>query len=172
MRCICPCATLELAQARNFPRAEALYLHRRFGPTALFMTPPSTHPTQPDAEGLLQLLRRLTKDVIELVSNEFELARAECSGAVSAISRSIGAVAIAIAVWMAGTIALTAAVVLLLMQWLPAWLAAAITGAAMLAAGALLIRRARGLLSTDDIMLARTRRSLMEDVDVAKGKTI
>src|SRR5688572_11892828 len=85
--------------------------------------PPERAPT------ITSLLRQLIGDIIDLVRNEFALARSEFSDAASAARVGIVSAAVAAVVLTAGALALTAALVLALAQWMVPWLAALIVGA-------------------------------------------
>lgn len=112
------------------------------------------------------LLRRLVADVMELVGNEFALARREFTEATAAARRVLAIAAVALAMLLGGTLAVIAGLVLLTMRWLPPWIAATSVGMVLAAAGLLALKRMLRHVEVDELRLTRTRRSVRHDVEV------
>lgn len=112
------------------------------------------------------LVRQLIGDIVDLVRNEFALARSEFSDVASAARTGIISAAIAAVVLAAGALALTAALILLLAQWMSPWLAALIVGGALTLSGVILLMRAKHQLDPRSLTLKRTRQSIGTDVQV------
>lgn len=120
---------------------------------------------------IASLLRQLVSDVIDLVRNEFALARSEFSDAARAARLGIITAAMAAVVLTVGALTLTAALVLALAQWMNAWLAAVIVGGALTLSGILMLARARRQLDPGGLTLKRTRESIGTDVEVVTRRS-
>lgn len=134
-----------------------------------------THRTTPHSNALAHdsvptLLHRLATDVMELVGNEFALARSEFAEAVIVARRALASTGLAAALLMSGLMAMIAGTVLLLMRWVPPWLAATIIGILFVAGGLLLLRREQGRAHLKNLSLTRTRRSVRNDIDVIRRR--
>jgi hypothetical protein len=130
-----------------------------------------THRTTLHSEALAQdsvraLLRRLVTDTTELISNEFALARSECTAAAVAARHALAVAGVAAAMLLGGILAVIAGTIMLLMRWMPPWLAAMGIGIVLAAAGLLLLRRMQRGADLDDLRLIRTRQSIQDDIGV------
>lgn len=125
-----------------------------------FTIEPQREPT------IASLLRQLVSDIIDLVRNEFALARSEFSDATKAARTGIISAAVAAVILTVGALTLTAALVLALAQWMNAWLAAVIVGGTLTVLGIVLLARAKRQLDPGGLTLRRTRESIGTDVEV------
>jgi uncharacterized membrane protein YqjE len=116
------------------------------------------------------LLRRLVADMMELISNEFAMARREFTEATAAARRVLATAAVALAMLVAGFLAVIAGLILLTMRWLPPWVAAVSIGVVLAAAGLLVLKRMLRHVEVDELRLKRTRRSIRHDVEVITRK--
>ena len=124
------------------------------------------HSEEMSHDSVPTLLRRLVVDVMELVSNEFALARREFIEAKASAHRALVAACVGLAMLLGGCLAIMAGIVLLVMRWLPAWIAALGLGAILVVAGWLVMNWMRRLIDVDDLELSKTRRSVQNDIEV------
>lgn len=125
-------------------------------------------PTMASEENMLTLLKRAARDAIDLVQNEFALARAEGRDTIAMLKRTIAAMLIAATLLLAGGLAIVAALVLLLATWMPAWVAALSVGAVLLAIGTVVFMHASKDAANSEFDLPRTRESVNQDLAVLK----
>jgi uncharacterized membrane protein YqjE len=122
---------------------------------------------EPEPEPTLaSLLRQLIGDIVDLVRNEFALARSELSDVAGAARVGIVSAAIAAVVLTVGALTLTAAVVLVLAQWMDPWIAALVVGGVFTIIGVVLLVRAKHQLDPRNLAMKKTRQSIGTDVDV------
>jgi uncharacterized membrane protein YqjE len=116
-----------------------------------------------------ELFRRLSTDTSELVRQEMLLAKAEVRRTGATLARDGARIGVAIALALAGTLALGAFAVLALGELLDNyWLAALIVGLVLLGVGALLARSAVADVKRRAVGLPETAGSLREDADWAR----
>jgi uncharacterized membrane protein YqjE len=116
------------------------------------------------------LLRQLIGDIVDLVRNEFALARSELKDVAGAARVGLISAAIAAVVLTVGVLALTAAVVLLLAQWMAPWIAALIVGGVLTIVGVGLLVRAKHQLDPSKLTMRKTRQSIGTDVEVVSSR--
>lgn len=113
------------------------------------------------------LFSDLTRDVVDLVRQEIELARVEMSDKLADAQKALVAVAIGGAVALAGALVLLLAVVKGVEALLPPevapWLAPLIVGLVVLAIGYVLLKGGTQKLNADTLMPRRTMESLRRD---------
>ena len=124
--------------------------------------------TMTSDDSMLALLKRAARDAIDLVQNEFALARAEGRDTVATLKRSIAGMLIAASLLLAGGLAIVAALVLVLALWIPAWIAALAIGAVLFVSGALLFAHHAKDVASRELDLPRTRESVSQDLAVLK----
>jgi hypothetical protein len=117
------------------------------------------------------LLGALARDIGELLRKEAELARAELGEKFAQASSGVSQLGIAALVSYAGALFLLAALVLVLDLWLQAlWASSGLVGVLVTALGALLLRRGRSKLSSENLAPERTANSLRRDMRVARDE--
>ncbi|HEY8607855.1 MAG TPA: phage holin family protein [Noviherbaspirillum sp.] len=125
-------------------------------------------------KSLGELFSDLTRDVVDLVRQEIELARVEMSGKVADAQKAVAAVAIGGAVLLAGALVLLLAVVkgveMLLPPEVAPWLAPLIVGLVVVAIGFVMVKGGAQKLSADKLMPHRTMDSLKRDKMLAQEK--
>lgn len=125
-------------------------------------------PTLASEETMLALLKRVARDALDLVQNEFSLARAEGRETLAALKRTIAAMLIGAALLLAGGLTIVAGIVLIVSLWIPAWIAALGVGAVLLGIGLVVFARASNDASGRELDLPRTRESVSQDLAVLK----
>jgi hypothetical protein len=130
-----------------------------------------TEPTTASEDTMLALLKRAARDAIDLVQNEFALARAEGRDTVATLKRTIAVMLIAATLLLAGGLAIVAGIVLLLALWIPAWVAAVGLGAVLFGAGVIVFVHAAKDAAGREFDLPRTRDSVTQDLAVLKRDT-
>ena len=117
-----------------------------------------------DDASIGELFKRMTSDASLLVRQELSLARTEMKESVTQVKVMAVKVAIAAALAIPGTIALTAFLVIALGQAINSyWASALIVGTVLLATAALLIRQGLQKVSEGKVGMQDTARSLGED---------
>lgn len=125
-------------------------------------------PAMASEDTMLALLKRAARDAIDLVQNEFALARAEGRDTLATLKRTIAVMLIAATLLLAGGLAIVAAIVLVLATWIPAWVAALTVGALLLGIGVGVFMHASKEAATREFDLPRTRESVSRDLAVLK----
>lgn len=128
--------------------------------------------TQYQRRSLVGLFSDLWRESATLIRKEAELAKAEISEKVAAVSTGIGSLAVGGAVLFAGFLLVLFAVVAGLGQILPPelapWLAPLIVGAVVLLVGWILLAAGREKLKTENLKPSRIARSVRRDAELLK----
>jgi len=116
-----------------------------------------------------ELFGDLSKDTVNLVRGELELAKAEMSQKVSKVGKDLGFLAIGGAVAYAGVLALGAALIIILATiGLPWWLAALLVGLVVTGIGYFLIQKGLTELKHQNLAPTGTIQTIKEDVEWMK----
>jgi len=116
-----------------------------------------------------ELFGDLSKDTVNLVRGELELAKVEMSQKVSKVGKDLGFLAIGGAVAYAGVLALGAALIIVLATiGLPWWLAALLVGLVVTGIGYFLIQKGLTELKRQNLAPTGTIQTIKEDVEWMK----
>jgi len=116
-----------------------------------------------------ELFGDLSKDTVNLVKGELELAKTEMTQKATQVSKDIGFLAIGGAVAYAGALALGAALIIILATvGLPWWLAALLVGLVVAGIGYFLIQKGLTELKRQNIAPTNTIQTIKEDVEWMK----
>lgn len=148
-------------------RAVFMYVADAYGST-MQQARYDSEPPMASQDSMIGLLKRAARDGIDLVQNEFALARAEAHTIVGTLKQTIAKMLIAATLLLAGGLAVIAALVLLLALWMPAWIAALGVGIVLLGIGAVVFANASTEVGARELDLPRTRDSLQQDLAVLK----
>jgi len=116
-----------------------------------------------------ELFGDLSKDTVNLVKGELELAKTEMTQKATQVSKDIGFLAIGGAVAYAGALALGAALIIILATiGLPWWLAALLVGLVVAGIGYFLIQKGLTELKRQNMAPTNTIQTIKEDVEWMK----
>jgi len=125
-------------------------------------------------KSLPTLLSDLTREMVDLIRQEFALARAEMSQKVSTAEKAVVAIAIGAAIILAGLLLVLQAVVNGVALMLPPeqapWLAPLLVGALIAIIGYVMIRGGRSQLQPGNLAPRRTLQSLQRDTAVVQER--
>jgi len=127
-----------------------------------------SEPTMASEETMLGLLKRAARDGIDLVQNEFALARAEGRETVATLKQTIAVMLIGATLLLAGGLAIVAGIVLILALWVPPWIAALIVGFVLFGIGFVVFTRASKEAAGRELDFPRTREAVSQDLAVLK----
>jgi hypothetical protein len=119
-------------------------------------------------QSLTEVASRLSSDVAALARGEIELAKQQANTPVGILKAEAAGAVVSAILLQAGVMALVAAGILALALLLPAWAAALLVGVVLLAAGALLLLRARAGLSQIGKASERAVANVSRDVNAIK----
>jgi hypothetical protein len=119
-------------------------------------------------QSLTEVASRLSSDVAALARGEIELAKQQANKTVGILKAEAAGAVVSAILLQAGVMALVAAGILALALLLPAWAAALLVGVVLLAAGALLLLRARAGLSQIGKASERAVANVSRDVNAIK----
>jgi uncharacterized membrane protein YqjE len=122
-------------------------------------------------ESIAGLLGRLVADVSSLFRSEIALAKSELSEIATNAKLGLAALGVAVAVLLAGAMALVAALILGLAEVMAPWLAALLVGVTFAVVGFIMLATAKKKLSIDRSPLPRTQHSLQQDAAVIARRT-
>jgi Putative Actinobacterial Holin-X, holin superfamily III len=118
------------------------------------------------AEPVRSLLRQLLKDLSTLCRQEMALAKADLSGSLCAVRRSIAVLVIGGAVLFSGLLALLSAAILALGTIMPMWLAALVVGVTVVILGGVLLKVGQTGVGTARLTPVTSKESLRRDRDL------
>lgn len=125
-------------------------------------------------KSLPTLISDLTRETVELIRKEIELAKAELSEKISATETAVGSLAVGAIVIFAGILVLLQAVVNSVALVLPPepapWLAPLIVGAVVVVIGYAVLKSGRSQLKAENLKPHRTMNSLRRDKTLAQEK--
>ena len=116
-----------------------------------------------DGESIIQLLRRLTDELLMLFRQEMALATAEVTGTLTKLAKGVASIATGALILYAGFLALLAAAILGLSNAVSPWLAVLIVGVVVSVIGAILVYAGKKTLEPDRLKPRRSIESLRED---------
>jgi uncharacterized membrane protein YqjE len=131
---------------------------------------PSNTMREGDQSSMASLFTRLLNDATALLHNEFALARAELTRAADNAKTAAIASGVAVAVLLAGALAIVAAVILALAEVMAPWAAALLVGVALAITGIVLLGTARKKLAHSSVGMERTQNSLKQDAALVARK--
>jgi hypothetical protein len=128
------------------------------------------HFARPDVNDrpLTELVSQLSRDTTLLAQQEIALAKQEAADKLGLLKAEVVGVAIGAVLLHAGVMAALAGGILALALVLPPWAAALLSGLALLAAGAVLLLKAKSRLAQLELAPKAVVRNVKEDVQAVK----
>lgn len=117
------------------------------------------------------LVGTLGRDVVRLVRQEIQLARAEADESLKKAIAALVTIGVALAIALAGLVILLLAAVTALDNIWPAWVASLVVGGAAIIVAAIMAKSGQSKLRTTSLAPRRTKESLEHDREMVREHT-